>query len=331
MAANATLLERSAAMFARSAAHGSAAVAGGGDFSSGAYSYARWGEWPSPVGLTLGILAVAFVQVFVVAYHAWRVSALKGGEYSESYAARNRIQKVGRAPYAFMPMLREHLGSVEGFVLLGAYLSGTWMFDLMPSSYYSFEGGVNLAHVAAQMLVQDAVQAAMHLLEHKLHPKLYRASHKPHHRFLNPCLFDAFNGSVGDTVCMILVPLYITANAVHCNVWSYMAFGAAYANWLCLIHAEYDHPWDPLCRLLGVGTPADHHVHHRLFVYNYGHIFMYWDRLLGTYRAPEDVRQFVNYSGVAKGAIANGAIAKGGGEAPTAAPLARRPAAAAAS
>ena len=130
-----------------------------------------------------------------------------------------------------MPMLREHLGSVEGFVLLGAYLSGTWMFDLMPSSYYSFEGGVNLAHVAAQMLVQDAVQAAMHLLEHKLHPKLYRASHKPHHRFLNPCLFDAFNGSVGDTVCMILVPLYITANAVHCNVWSYMAFGAAYANW----------------------------------------------------------------------------------------------------
>lgn len=80
-----------------------------------------------------------------------------------------------------------------------------------------------------------------------------------------------------------------------------------------------------------MGTPADHHVHHRLFVYNYGHIFMYWDRLLGTYRAPEDVRQFVNYSGVAKGAIANGAIAKGGGEAPTAPALARRPAAAAAS
>jgi hypothetical protein len=32
-------------------------------------------------------------------------------------------------------------------------------------------------------------------------------------------------------VCMILIPLYITANLVHCNVWTYMAFGSTYANW----------------------------------------------------------------------------------------------------
>jgi lathosterol oxidase len=231
-------------------------------------------------------------QVVVVLYHSWRLS---GG--SGSYAVRNKIQKAERKAYAFLPGLRAHLGSVEGFVLLGSYLAGTWMFDLMPSSYYSFAGGVNWKHVLCQLLVQDFVQAAMHYLEHKLHPYVYKLSHKPHHRFLNPCLFDAFNGSVGDTVGMILIPLYITANLVHCNVWSYMAFGSLYANWLCLIHAEYDHPWDKVCRLLGVGTPADHHVHHKQFVYNYGHIFMYWDRLFGTYRAPEDVRHFVCYKG----------------------------------
>ena len=33
----------------------------------------------------------------------------------------------------------------------------------------------------------------------------YRKSHKPHHRFTNPKLFDAFNGSPADTFCMILV------------------------------------------------------------------------------------------------------------------------------
>jgi hypothetical protein len=51
-----------------------------------------------------------------------------------------------------------------------------------------------------------------HWQEHKLSPKIYQKSHKPHHRFLNPKMFDAFNGSVADTVAMILVPLFLTAN-----------------------------------------------------------------------------------------------------------------------
>lgn len=41
-----------------------------------------------------------------------------------------------------------------------------------------------------------------------------------------------------------------------------------------------------------MGTPADHHVHHKLFKYNYGHIFMWWDRLFGTYRNPNTVSVF---------------------------------------
>ena len=79
----------------------------------------------------------------------------------------------------------------------------------------------------------------MHRAEHAISPYLYRLSHKPHHRFTNPRLFDAFNGSVADTILMILVPLYTTAVCVRgVNVWSYMAFGSLYANWLTLIHSE---------------------------------------------------------------------------------------------
>ena len=100
-------------------------------------------------------------------------------------------------------------------------------------------------------------------------------SHKPHHRFTNPRLFDAFNGSIPDTFLMILVPLVVTARIVNANVWSYMAFGSLYANWLTLIHAEYSHPWDKVFRYCGFGTAADHHVHHKLFVFNFGHLFMY--------------------------------------------------------
>ena len=158
--------------------------------------------------------------------------------------------------------------------MLGGYLVSTWMLGLMPSSYYSFSGGINWYQVAIQLLVTDCLQYGMHIGEHLVDKRLYRLSHKPHHRFTNPKLFDAFNGSPADTFCMILIPLFVTAQLVHANVWTYMTFGALYANWLCLIHAEFSHPWDRLFAWLHMGTPAHHHVHHKLFNRNYGHLFM---------------------------------------------------------
>ena len=71
-----------------------------------------------------------------------------------------------------------------------------------------------------------------------------------------------------------------------------MAFGASWSAWLCLIHSEVHNPWDGMFRRLGLGTAADHHVHHRTFIYNYGHTMMWWDRLAGTYKSPERVKNF---------------------------------------
>ena len=105
-------------------------------------------------------------------------------------------------------------------------------------------------------------------------------------------LWDAFNGSLYDTVCMILLPLMLTARLVDANVWSYMAFGSLYSCWLTLIHSEYVNPWDECFRFVGFGTAADHHVHHKLFVFNFGHLFMYWDVLFGLFKSPLDVRVF---------------------------------------
>lgn len=239
-------------------------------------------EWPSPYGLSLGLASVAVGQLLVIAYH-WLYLR---------YGRPTPVQLEGAQKYDFWEGVRTHLAQLEGFGLLGSYLVGTWMFKLMPASYYSLEGSVNPLHVAAQLLVMDALQTLAHYAEHKVSPEVYKASHKPHHRFLNPRLFDAYNGSIADTVCMILVPLYVTANVVHCNAWSYMAFGATFSSWLTLIHAEYSHPWDPLFRKLGFGTAGDHHVHHKVFVKNYGHLFTYWDRMLGTYKSPLDVDKF---------------------------------------
>lgn len=224
------------------------------------------GGWPSPLGLTLGLLAVVVGHASTLLYFlGWRTGRL---------GVKNPIQKTGAPEYNAMESLKEHLSQPEGFAMLGGYLILTWMFGLMPASYYSFKGGINWYHVIAQLLIQDFVQYLMHNLEHNLDKNLYQLSHKPHHRFTNPKLFDAFNGSPGDTFLMILVPLIVTARLVNANVWSYMAFGSLYANWLTLIHSEYAHSWDNYFQLIGFGTAADHHVHHKLFKYNFGHLFM---------------------------------------------------------
>lgn len=143
-------------------------------------------EFPSPVGLGLGIAAVAVGQVGVLIYHYYRKEVV-----------RPPLIQAEPKQYTFAEGLVTHLSQPEGFLLLGAYLSGTWMLRLMPASYYSFDGGINWYHVLAQLLLQDALQTLAHYLEHKISAAFYQASHKPHHRFTNPRLFDAFDGSLG--------------------------------------------------------------------------------------------------------------------------------------
>lgn len=236
-------------------------------------------QTPKPLGLLLGILAVAVGQVFVwIVFYAFKFCCEK---------EPLPVQAKGARPYDFWEGLWTHIGQPEGFVLLSLYLTVTWMFKLMPNSYYSFEGTIQYRETFACLVIQDGFQFVMHYLEHVVSPKFYQWSHKPHHRFTNPRLFDAFNGSLPDTLCMINIPLVLTANVVRtANVWTYMAFGSSYACWLTLIHSEYAFPWDGIFRTLGFGTPADHHVHHKVFKFNYGHLFMWFDQLAGTYRDP---------------------------------------------
>jgi alternative squalene epoxidase len=267
---------------------------------------------PKPLGLILGIVAVAIGQLCVwIFFYLFKFGYLTNNsrdiienntnsttkkESTGSTTSRSHriepisIQTKGSPKYEFMEGLRTHICQPEGFAVLTTYLAITWMFNLMPKSYYEFTklGGIQYKELFLCLVVQDGIQYIMHRLEHGVSPTFYQYSHKPHHKFLNPRLFDAFNGSLIDTICMIIIPLYITANIVRTsNVWTYMAFGSTYACWLTLIHSEYVFIWDPIFRFLGFGTPADHHVHHAFFKYNYGHLFMWFDQLAGTYHNPK--------------------------------------------
>mmetsp|Transcript_24150 Transcript_24150/g.58356 ORF Transcript_24150/g.58356 Transcript_24150/m.58356 type:complete len:403 (-) Transcript_24150:190-1398(-) len=254
----------------------------GGIWEWGTNTYRGSNPLRHPLGLSLGISAVAIGHFFLLIYFRLHQQQLLG--------RTTPIQTRGAAQYVYSAALKNHLSQPGGFVLLGIYLAVTWIFDLLPPSYYSFVGGIQYTRVATCLVCQDFVQFVMHRVEHVAHPKMYRISHKPHHKFTNPKLFDAFDGSVPDTAIMILLPLFVTAHVVRdCNVWTYMAFGSSYANWLSLIHSEVMFPWEPAFRFLGLGTAADHHVHHKFFKFNFGHLFMWFDWIAGTYRSPRDV------------------------------------------
>jgi len=233
-----------------------------------------------PLGLTLGIATVVIGHVFLLLYCRL---------HQQQYLGKTTpIQLRGAAQYVYWSALANHVAQPGGFVLLGMYLAVTWIYDLLPANYYNFDGGIQYVHVAACLICQDCVQFLMHRVEHVAHPYMYQISHQPHHKFTNPKLFDAFDGSVPDTALMILLPLFVTAHVVRgCNVWTYMAFGSTYANWLTLIHSEVTFPWEPTFRKLGLGTAADHHIHHKFFKYNFGHTFMWFDWIAGTYRNPK--------------------------------------------
>jgi alternative squalene epoxidase len=213
--------------------------------------------WPKPLGLSLGIAAVAVGQIGTTAFFYLY-------KHQYFYNETRSIQTKGAEPYEFREGIITHYSQPEGFGLLVGYLCLTWMCNLLPPSYYSFTGGIQWTETFLCLVLQDLFQYIMHRLEHDLSPAFYQLSHKPHHRFTNPRLFDAFNGSLLDTFFMIIIPLYATALTVRtANVWSYMAFGSTYSCWLTLIHSECAFPWDGIFRRFGLGTPADHHVHHK--------------------------------------------------------------------
>eukprot|EP00040_Diaphanoeca_grandis_P017340 m.90265 g.90265 ORF g.90265 m.90265 type:complete len:322 (-) comp26379_c1_seq1:232-1197(-) len=243
---------------------------------------------PKPLGLSLGILTVVVGQAWMITYHYFNRNGHIGSV--------KPIQRETKT-YDFFEGVATHFYQPAGFILLGAYLAGTWLFRLLPDTYYSFDGGIDWVRVLGCLLFQDCFQMGIHYSEHVV-TSWYRISHKAHHKWTNPRLFDAYNADVKDAVVMITIPLFVTAHVIPMNVWSYMAFGSLYSNWLTLIHSEFSHPWDSFFRKIGFGTAADHHVHHKLFKYNFGHLFMYWDIAFGTYRNPAKCLSVFNEAAV---------------------------------
>lgn len=230
------------------------------------------GEWPNPFGVSLGIFAVIVGQAFV-----WFCF------FVFQWCGRPRaIQTKGiRSP----GLWGEPHPETGASLVVCLYI--TWMFRLLPSQYYSFQGTIQWKEVLLCLILNDAIVYVLHRLEHEGPSQFYQLSHKIHHRFTNPRMIDVYNAGLVDQVCIVQIPMMLTAYLVpNCNIWTYMTFGSTYFGWQSLVHSEYAFPWDGIFQRLGLGTPADHHVHHVMLKCNYGNQFLWFDILSGTYRSP---------------------------------------------
>ena len=83
-----------------------------------------YSQVPKPLGLCLGLLAVAVGQVFVLCYQylRWKGSKCTGKLVS--------VQPNEYRIYDYCEAAQEHLSQPEGFALIGCYLALTWMLHL---------------------------------------------------------------------------------------------------------------------------------------------------------------------------------------------------------
>jgi hypothetical protein len=178
--------------------------------------------WQHPVGLCWGLGLTGVGQVVVVFYHFLRRSC-------GLFPARLHQPKRPPKHDSFAWQTVGHFAKPSAFALMGLYLSATYLLGWMPPSYYDLHAPVAFPHVLLQLVVVDVFTVINHVAEHSV-SELYVASHKPHHRFVSPQLFDAFDGTIADTALLILLPLFCTMRLLPMvHTWSYIVFGMSYS------------------------------------------------------------------------------------------------------
>jgi len=140
-------------------------------------------KYPNPDGLLCGLAGAGIGQICCVAYQYLRRQVLLK-------SSSKKLIQLRKLEYSrsFVQDVLAHMQRVELFLLV-PYLSLTWMFSLMPESYYDIESPCNFFHVLVQLLVVDFFTYVFHVGEHTI-SRWYILTHKAHHKFTNPQLFN---------------------------------------------------------------------------------------------------------------------------------------------
>lgn len=153
-------------------------------------------------------------------------------------------------------------------------------------TYYTIEeiGGWPM-YLACMVLYFCLVEIGIYWMHRTLHTNkwMYKNIHMMHHQYkkaetLTPWASIAFNPIDG----MLQASPYVGALfLVPCHYMTHFGLLFFTAIWATYIHDSMDWNVDPI-----MGSKY-HTVHHTHYIYNYGQVFTFCDRIWGTFREPE--------------------------------------------
>jgi Delta7-sterol 5-desaturase len=135
--------------------------------------------------------------------------------------------------------------------------------------------------IVSVVLMLTFTETCVYWVHRAVHTNALWFLHKPHHEFkvtspfagaaFNP--IDSFLQSLPHHLCLFLIPLHTVV---------YNGFLAFLLVWTVAIHTRVY-----FVRFWAINSASHHTLHHWYGTSNFGQFFTFWDRLCGTYRAPE--------------------------------------------
>lgn len=137
-------------------------------------------------------------------------------------------------------------------------------------------------------LYSDTTFYWSHYLMHK--SKLFYKAHRQHHKFINTTPFAAYAFGIGEAFIsasfFMLMILFVPWHPII--FLTYLIYTITYNG---IIHSGYDlfpRSWQSNIVMKWFYTPTHHALHHQKHNCNYGFLFTFWDKLMGTEEMVKD-------------------------------------------
>jgi lathosterol oxidase len=116
-------------------------------------------------------------------------------------------------------------------------------------------------------------------------PAVFRLLHKPHHKWRATTSWASMAFHPLDSFLQAL-PHHLALFLFPVNVYLYLVMLNFVMLWSVMIHDRVS-----LVRWSFINYTGHHTLHHWYFTCNYGQFFTFWDKLMGTWRDPEEAER----------------------------------------
>ncbi|CAF0913848.1 unnamed protein product [Adineta ricciae] len=174
--------------------------------------------------------------------------------------------------------------------------SSVWYFHLHHSTMSNMNS-ISLVSFVLKMILYDGLGTVFHQYQHSSYGRVF--NHLKHHQLRTPTLASSAYLSLGELVLSNHIG-WIIIGFIPGSFWDHCLFLVISSLIKRLCHSNHDHPWEntKVYRWLRLVGSHEHHVHHLHPNKNFADLFIFWDKLFGTFLDPKYVNGIYKYDQV---------------------------------